>query len=196
MSDAKGAVAKVDGASEVAKVSSSMSRGVGVTVAVVVVLITAMAFLYVRLTERERRNVLSARESSAIALADLFAENAQAPLEFRDDESARKAAESLRSNASVLASAVYSAKGTVPFAAYTQPSAAIPPAQAAGSVTWIPAADPVVLRVARAVAATASVPIMTDRVRWRIFQFFLSCVGVRPALVAGVDGHKMTRPAR
>lgn len=142
-----------DSASEVAKVSSSMARGVGVTVAVVLALLVAMAFLYVRLTERERRNVLSARESSAIALADLLAENAQAPIAFRDDESARKAAEVLRSNPSVIASAIYISGAEVPFAAYHQPSASLPPLQEAGVAAWLPSAAPQVLRVSRAVAS-------------------------------------------
>ncbi len=153
MTEPRGKPQPLEGAVEVAKVSSSMARGVGVTVAVIVALLTAMAFLYLRLTERERRNVLSARESSAIALADLFSENARAPIDFRDEESARKAAETLRTNPSVLASAIYLRDAELPFAAYHQGTASLPPAQAPGTVAWIPASDPNLLRVSRTVAA-------------------------------------------
>ncbi len=141
-------------AADAARVSSSVSRGVGVTLAVVVVLLAAMALMYGRLTERERHNVFAARESSAVALADLFAENAAAPLEFADAESAKKAAETLKSNRAVVAAAIYLRESEVPFAVFRQPEAALPPPETPGSVRWLPEGAPTSMRVARTIVGT------------------------------------------
>jgi signal transduction histidine kinase len=141
--------AKVAG--DAARVSSSMSRGVGVTLAVVLALLAAMALMFVRLTERDRRNVFAARASSAGALADLFAANVAAPLEFEDPESARTAAEMLRANRAILGAAVYAAEREAPFAVFLRPGASVPPRDAPGEVRWLPSDAPRTMRVSRTV---------------------------------------------
>jgi signal transduction histidine kinase len=128
-----------------------MSRGVGVTFAVVFALLLAMALMFFRLTARERRSVLTARESSGGALADLFAANVAAPLEFEDPESARTAAEMLRANAAVLGASVYAEGREAPFAVFLRPGQTAPPREAPGAVRWLPDDEPRSVRVSRIV---------------------------------------------
>ena len=127
---------------------SGSSRGIGVTVAVVAVLLLAMGLLYVRLTTRERHHVLHARESSAVALASLLAENEAAPLDFGDAESARKTLETLNANPSVNAVAVFVGPEGAPFAAMQKPGIAPLARESPGAVRWVPEANPAQLRVA------------------------------------------------
>jgi two-component system, chemotaxis family, sensor kinase CheA len=97
-----------------------VSIGTKLTLATLGVLLLVSVLLYRELTRRERQALLSAKETAAAMVADLFAASLSAPLDFADTEAVESELRYLEANEEVQCAAVFGAGETAPVAHVTR----------------------------------------------------------------------------
>ena len=107
------------------------SIGTKLTSATLVVLVLVSVLLYRELTRRERKSLLSAKETAAMMVADLFAASLSAPLDFADNEAIETELRHLETNGEVDCAAVFSKDGALPVAKLARACDASAPIDAA-----------------------------------------------------------------
>jgi HAMP domain-containing protein/HPt (histidine-containing phosphotransfer) domain-containing protein len=91
----------------IARKPRGFSIGTKLTSATLVVLVLVSVLLYRELTRRERQSLLSAKETAAMMVADLFAASLSAPLDFADNEAIETELRHLEKNGEVDCAAVF-----------------------------------------------------------------------------------------
>jgi hypothetical protein len=83
------------------------SIGTKLTIATLAVLVLVSVLLYRELTKRERQSLLSAKETAATMVADLFAASLSAPLDFQDADAIGAELSHLEKNPEVICAKVW-----------------------------------------------------------------------------------------